>query len=132
MFIIRVATGKGEQSQVRTFTFEDKTELKRAVSCLKQTTCKGFSANVCEPGAKKGQLLERWDRSNGFNCDLYHNVQWGPYQDRIFEVYGLKDECVEAAKKTNAEGNCWASRRADLSHVAGDLYRVTYTEPYTD
>ena len=132
MYIIRVATGRGEQIKIRTFTFEDKVDLERGVSCLKKTTCKGFSANVREPGAKRGQLLERWDGSNRCNCDLFHSVKSGAYEDRVYEVFGPKDECIEAAQRTNAEANCWASRRADLSHVAGDLYCVTYTEPYAD
>lgn len=132
MFIIRVATNNGKEDKIRTFTFEDQAELNRAVACLRQTTCKGFSADVDEPGAQKGHLLERWDRSDKFNCNLYHDIQWGPYKDRIFETYGFKDECDAAAKQTNDNATCWASRRANVSHVAGDLYSVRYVDPFTD
>ncbi len=132
MYIIRVATEDGKENKIRTFTFEDKTEMDRAARALRWTTCKGFAADVCSPDAKQGVILDRWDYSTRYSCSLYHTIRNCAYQDRVYEIYGLKDECTTAAQKTNEKVNSWASRRASLTHIAGDLYATVYTEPYTD
>ena len=131
MFIVRVASGVKEP-EIRTFTFDSEKDMAKAVAALKKTTCKGFSAVVSSVDALKGRILDKWDRSSKYICSLSHTVQFGAYKDSITEVYGHQDECSEAATKTNEAITCWASRKAILAQVAGDLFKVTYIDPFTD
>ena len=131
MFIVRVLSGVKE-SEIRTFSFENEKDMNKAVSELKGTTCKGFSAVVSSVDALRGKIMDKWDRSSKYICSLSHTVQFGAYKDCITEVFGLKDECTEAATRTNEAITCWASRKATLAHVAGDLFKVTYIDPFTD
>ena len=132
MFIVRVSTQEEQGNEIRTFTFENETDMDKAVSELKETTCQGFSADVTSPEAHRGKIKDKWDGSTRYQSSLSRVVQNGAYQDYIFEVYGHMAECSEAATKTNAAIVNWASRKAILTHVAGDLFKTTYIVPYTD
>ena len=132
MFIVRVSSKNKQEQEIRTFTFDTERDMEKAVSALKKTTCKGFSADVDSADAHKGKIRDMWDRSTKYISSLSRTVQFGAYKDSITEVFGLKEECSEAATKTNEAICCWASRKAVLAHVAGDLYKVTYIDPYTD
>lgn len=132
MFIIRTQSQENMNPVIRTFCFDNEKDLDYAVTCLKQTTCKGFSASVDSPDAARGIIRDQWDRSRKGCSSLRHTLRSGPYRDHIYEVFGHQGECEESVKRTNDQINCWASKRADLFHVCGDLYRTVYTEPYTD
>ena len=131
MFIVRVQSGVTRQ-EIRTFTFESEQDMDKAVAVLKKTTCKGFSAIVSAVDALKGRIMDQWDHSSRFTSSLSHMVQYGAYRDTISEVFGHEDECSQAADETNKAATCWASRTATLSHVAGDLFKVTFVSPFTD
>ena len=133
MYIVRVQTEENkEQPTVRTFTFETEKDMDRAVFLLKQTPSRGFSATVKNADDTRGQIKDRWNRSNRYNSSLTSTVQYGAYKDSISETYGLKDECAAEVERTNAKATCWASKKAILKHVVGNLYKVTYISPFTD
>ena len=132
MFIVRVQTGDPDAREVRTFTVESEKDMDIAADALKRTSCVGFSATVESAVDTRGRIKDKWDHSNRYFSRLDRTVQYGAYQDRISETYGLKEECAAAAEATNAEATCWASTKAIFKHVVGDLYKVTYISPFTD
>lgn len=133
MLIIRTQTKENNQvPAIRTFTFDSEKDMKDAMAALITTRCKGFAAVVNKQSDKRGKILASWDRSTRFFSDMQRTVQSGAYRDEIWEVFGLKDECQAAAEKTNARATTWASVTAKVQHVAGDLFKTVYRDPYKD
>ena len=75
MFIVRVSSKNKQEQEIRTFTFDTEKDMEKAVSELKRTTCKGFSADVDSADARKGKIRDMWDRSTKYISSLSRTVR---------------------------------------------------------